>query len=240
MDRVDDLGRAGLKIVQRAGVAFSMDAVLLAHFARVKPGECLCDLGTGTGVVPLLIAVRGAATVVGLELLPDLAAVAARNVRDNGLSDRVRIVRGDLRTATLEGLGMDRPFDVVTANPPFRSPGSGRVSPDGARAIARHEISCTIGDVLRAAGRLARHGGRLYLVYLSERLTDLLTAMRSVGLEPKRVRPVRPFPGGPAKLILAEGRRGGRPGLVIQPDLVIRDTSGEYTPEARAIYGLGP
>ncbi|HEY3314593.1 MAG TPA: methyltransferase [Bacillota bacterium] len=237
MERLDDLGLAGLKIIQRPEVAFSMDTVLLAHFAQARPGERWCDLGTGCGVIPLLVAARSPISIVGLELQPDLAELAQRSVDRNGLGDHVRIVRGDLRTVTLEDLGVDRPFDAITVNPPFRPAGTGRVSPSQARALSRHELGCALGDVLRAARRLARHGGRIYLNYLTERLADLLVGLRSEGLEPKRVRLIRPSPGAVSKLVLVEGRRGGRPGLKVEPDLVIRGADGGYAPEVRAIYG---
>ncbi len=242
MERLDDLGRAGFKIIQRPGEAtFSLDAVLLAHFIRAAPGDSLCDLGTGTGVIPLLVAARGGSgQIVAVELQPELADLAERNIRLNGLSERVRVVTGDLRQVTLADLGRREPFDVATANPPFRKPGTGRLSPRAGRAIARHELQCTLDEVVRAGCRLVRHGGRVSLVYLAERLVDLVTSLRLQGLEPKRMRVVRPRPNGRAKLVLVEARAGGRGGLTVEADLVVRGADGLYTSEMRAIYGLEP
>ncbi|MHB0885966.1 MAG: tRNA1(Val) (adenine(37)-N6)-methyltransferase [Bacillota bacterium] len=242
MERLDDLGRAGFKIIQRPGEAtFSMDAVLLAHFMRGGAGDALCDLGTGTGVIPLLMVAKGkAGSAVGVEIRADLAELADRNVSLNKVEGVIRVVRADLRSVTLSDLGRREPFDVVTANPPFHRPGTGRVSPIESRAVARHELECTLEDVAQAARRLIRSGGLVGLVHLTERLVDVLAALRAEGLEPKRMRVVRDKPGGRAKLVLVEARAGGHGGLVVEPDLVVRDEGGDYSAEMKAIYDHEP
>lgn len=239
MERLDDLGITGFKIIQRPGEAtFSIDALLLAHFIRPRRGDSLCDLGTGTGVIPLLLSARGSiGPIVGVELQSELADLAERNIRLNGLAGRIRVVRGDLRTITLNDLDRNEPFDLITANPPFRKPGTGRVSPVAGRAMARHELECTLEDVLMASRRLVRFGGRVALVHLAERLTDLLVELRARALEPKRLKMVRPKAGARAKLVLVEARAGGRPGLAIEADLVLHDENGGPTPEMMEIYG---
>ncbi len=238
MERLDDLGRAGFKIIQLPGEAtFSLDAVLLAHFVRTGAGDALCDLGTGVGVIPLLMVARGkVSTAAGVEIRADLAELADRNARLNKVEGAIRVFRADLRTVTWSDLGRRGPFDVVTANPPFRQPGTGRVSPVESRAAARHELDCTLEDVAQAAHRLVRSGGRVGLVHLAERLVDVLSALRGEGLEPKRMRVVRARPGGRAKLVLVEARAGGHGGLTVEPDLVVRDKDGDYTAEMKAIY----
>lgn len=242
MDRIDLIGPGGLKVRQRPGEAtFSVDALLLAHFVRPHPGDHLCDLGTGTGIIPLLMAAGSpVGAVVGIEIREETAALAEQNVELNGLHDRVAIFRGDLRRVTLGDLGRSRPFDLITANPPFRRPGTGRISPHPGRAIARHELECTLDEVLAAARRLVRFSGRVGLIFLGERLTDLILSLRTHGLEPKRLRMVRPRPGRPAKLVLVEAIAGGRSGLVVEPDLIMRDPDGDETPEMKSIYGERP
>lgn len=242
MERIDDLGRAGFKIIQSPGAAtFSLDAVLLAHFVRTRVGDDLCDLGTGTGVIPLLlVAGRKVGTATGVEMRGDLVDLVQRSIGLNGVDAVVRVFQADLRTVTLGDLGRHRPFHVVTANPPFRRPGTGLVSPVESRAVARHELQCTVEDVARAARRLVRPGGRVGLVHLAERLVDVLAALRAEGLEPKRLRVVRARPGGRAKLVLVEARAGGHAGLAFEPDLVVRDEVGDYTPEMKDIYESEP
>jgi tRNA1Val (adenine37-N6)-methyltransferase len=238
-ETLDELRPAGLKILQPAeGYRFSLDPVLLAGFARVGKGEAVADLGTGSGVIPLLLAARTqAARIVGVERQPAAADRARRSVLLNQLQARVEIVEADLRE--IKGVLAPQSFDAVLANPPYRSPGSGRRAPDAERAAARHELAGGLGDFLAAAAFLLGDGGRLSLVFLAERLAELLSGMRAAGLEPKRLRCVHSRPGEPARLVLVEGRRRGRRGMTVEAPLFVYD--GEtYSAEVAAFYAPSP
>jgi tRNA1Val (adenine37-N6)-methyltransferase len=235
-ERLDDLGRGGLRIIQHPGrFPFAMDPVLLAHFVRLRRRDRALDLGTGCGVIPLLLAAKyPEAHIVGLELQPETAEMAARSVALNGLQDRVRIDCGDYRqVAALYGHGK---FDVVTMNPPYREPGRGRISPEAGRAVARHELSGTLADAVKAAAIAVKFGGRVAVVFLAERLADLMVEFRAHRLEPKRLRLVQPRQGKPANLVLVEAVKGGGVGLHIEPPLVVYDEGQDYTAEMKAIY----
>lgn len=237
-ETLDDLRLGGLKIIQkRDGYRFSLDPILLCGFASVDGVEAVVDLGTGSGVIPLLLARTSAATrIVGVELQAGLADRARRSVVLNGLAERIEIVEGDLR-AVAGQLGVQS-FDLVLSNPPFRQEGSGKIAPEAERAAARHELAGGLADFLKAAALLLRPGGRCCLIYLAERLTDLLLELRRAGLEPKRLRMVQSRSGDSARLLLVEARRGGRPGLVVEAPLLIY--AGEaYSPEVLAWYGEG-
>lgn len=234
-ETLDDLRLAGLKIIQAAaGYRFSLDPILLCAFAEIAAGDRVADLGTGSGIIPLLLARRSSASnIVGVELLPELADRARRSVALNGLQERVTIVEGDLRREQAELPAQT--FDAVLANPPYRRPGTGRVAPVNERGAARHELAGGLDDFLAAAVRLLRDGGRFYVVFLAERLAELLTAMRRCQLEPKRLRCVHGRSGEAARMVLVEGRKRGGAGLKIEAPLVVY-AGEEYTPEVLAIY----
>jgi tRNA1Val (adenine37-N6)-methyltransferase len=235
-ERVDDLGRGGLRIIQHPErFPFGMDPVLLAHFARVRKRDRVLDLGTGCGIVPLLLAGRHPeARIVGLELQPGTADMAQRSVLLNGLQERVRIDCGDYRNvAELYGYGT---FDVVTFNPPYREPDTGYISPSEFRATARHAVTGTLADAIGAAAVAVKFGGRVAIVFLAERLTDLVVALRQHRLEPKRLRLIHPREGRPANLLLLEAVKGGGPGLKAEPPLIVYGEGQAYTPELEAIY----
>lgn len=237
-ETLDDLRLGGLKIIQkRDGYRFSLDPILLCGFAPFAGVEAALDLGTGSGVIPMLLARRSAATrIVGVELQAGLADRARRSVALNGLAERIEIVEGDLRTVARQlGVGM---FDLVLSNPPFRQGSSGKIAPEAERAAARHELAGGLADFVQAAALLLRPGGRCCLIYLAERLTDLLVELRRAGLEPKRLRMVQSRSGEPARLVLVEARSGGRPGLVAEAPLVIYDREG-YSAEVLVWYGEG-
>lgn len=236
-ERIDQLHQGGLRILQsQSGFRFGMDAVLLAAFAAVRPGERVIDLGTGTGVIPLLLAASSpAGPITALEIQPDMADMAARSVRMNGLQDRITVVQGDLRAAH-ETLGYGR-FDVVTCNPPYDRRGSGSVSPNAELAIARSEQACTLDDVARAAFQLLRLRGRLSLIIRADRAVDTLVALKSARMEPKRICMVHPRADRAPNLMLVEAVRQGRPGVKWEPPIVVYGPDGEETPQLRHIYG---
>lgn len=236
-ERLDELHRNGYQIIQDPKrFCFGMDAVLLAGFAKVRPGEKVLDLGTGTGILPILLEARTkGASFTGLEIQKESADMAFRSVRLNHLEDRVHIVTGDIREA-------DRLFEagschVVTSNPPYMSDMHGLKNPGEAKAIARHEILCTLEDVVSQAARLLMPCGRFYLVHRPFRLAEILTCLCSHGLEPKRMCMVHPYADREPNMVLIEALKGGRSGMTVEKPLVIFEKPGVYRNEIREIYG---
>lgn len=236
-ETVDTLLQGQLKFYQsRRGYRFSLDAILLAHFATVGANERVADLGTGNGVIPLLLAQRvSSLSLLGVELQEDLAERAQRNVVINNADERIRIVRGDIRA--IAQIAAAASFDAVICNPPYRKSGSGRMNPSAEKKIARHEIMGTLKDFLKAGVYLLRHRGQMSLVYPAVRSVDLLDAMRSADLEPKRLRIVHSQRDAEASLILAEGVKGGRGGLQIMAPLFIYERDKSYTAEVARMLG---
>ncbi|MDY0269296.1 tRNA1(Val) (adenine(37)-N6)-methyltransferase [Trichloromonas sp.] len=235
-ETLDDLRCGGLRIIQsRDGYRFSLDPVLLCAFARIGAGEAVVDLGTGSGVIPLLLARRTAAgSIVGVEIQSQAADRAQRAAVLNGLAERISIIHRDLRD--LRGVLAPESCDVVLSNPPFRPIGTGKVAPRDERAAARHELAGGLEDFLVAAYFLLKQGGRFYLIHLAERLAEVLAAMRRMRLEPKRLRCVYSRPGQGARLVLVEGRKEGRPSLTVEAPLYIYVGEG-YSAEVLAMYG---
>lgn len=236
-ERVDDLQRSGRRIIQDPKrFCFGMDAVLLSGFAAAEKGERAVDLGTGTGIIPILMEAKTeGAHFTGLEIQPESADMARRSVALNGCGEKIEIVTGDLREASkILGSGC---FDVVTSNPPYMSASHGLVNPDSAKAIARHEILCSLEDVVREASRLLRTGGRFYMVHRPFRLVEIFRLMTQYKLEPKRMQLIYPFRDREPNMVLIEGARGGGPMLKVEKPLIIYESPGVYTQEVREIYG---
>jgi len=215
---------------KKGGYRFALDAPLLADFIRVKKGESLLELGTGSGIIALLLGRRPFVRLTALEIQPQLAVLARRNVRLNGLEDRVTVVRADLRRYRPA-----RRFDVVFSNPPYIRKETGFLSSSPEKSIAKHEIKCDILDIMSAASRCLKAGGRAYFVYPAGRADDFAATAAAHGLHIRRRRFVRPRPGAPAALFLAECRHERGPLREAEP-LVLRDAEGLDTPEARRIY----
>lgn len=235
-ETLEDLQIKGLYIIQKKeAFRFGVDAILLSHFVRVKRNQRVLDLGTGTGILPILLAAKTEASwITGLEIQPDIAAMAKRSVEGNGLENRIEIVEGDLKRITAF-LGAAT-YDVVVTNPPYTRVGSGLKNPDDSKAIARHELYCTLEDVLKCAAKMLKPQGEFYMVHRPDRLTDVLEGMRRLRIEPKILRLVCPREGEAPSLILVKGIRNGKPGLTIMPQLIIYDKDGQYTPETQLIY----
>ena len=211
-----------------------LDSFVLSSMPRLKPGLRVCDLGCGTGFLSILLLQRQRElTVTGLELLPEAVALAERAAEENGLTDRLFFRQGDLRSRDALPGGQ---FDLAVCNPPYYPVSGGALAAADARRTARAEVDCTLEDVCRAARRALRWGGRLCLVHKPERLTDLLCTLRENGLEPKRLRPVCTRPERAPSLVLLEARRGGRPGLTVEPPLVLEQPGGSPTAELDRIY----
>lgn len=236
-ERIDDLQRNGYRIIQDPKrFCFGMDAVLLSGFAQVKDGARVLDLGTGTGIIPLLLAAKtGAAHLTGLEIQKDSADMAKRSVLLNGLEEKITIVTGDIKEAG--ELFAAASFDVITCNPPYMIGRHGLKNPADAKAIARHEILCTLEDVIAQTQRLLKPGGKFFLVHRPFRLAEIMTTMRSYKLEPKRMRLVYPFVDKEPNMVLLESVRGGRARMTVEKPLIVYREPGVYMPEIYEVYG---
>lgn len=236
-ERLDDLQRNGLKIIQDPErFCFGMDAVLLSGFANAKEGDRVLDLGTGTGIIPILMSAKTRAReLIGLEIQEESADMARRSVRLNDLEDKVKIVQGDIKEA---GQIFDAAsFDVVTSNPPYMINSHGLQNPDAPKAIARHEVCCSLEDVVAAAAKCLRSGGKFYMVHRPFRLAEIMVVMHEYKLEPKRMQLVYPFVDKEPSMVLIEGARGGKSRITVEKPLIIYEASGKYTPEIYDIYG---
>ena len=235
-ERLDDLGRNNYKLIQDpARFCFGMDAVLLSGFARIKPGEHVLDLGTGTGIIPILLEAKTEAEhLTGLEIQPESAEMAARSVAYNNLSDKISIVTGDIKEAgNLFGAAS---FDVVTCNPPYMIGQHGLTNGEQAKRIARHEVLCTFEDVAAQAAKVLRPGGNFFLVHRPFRLVEILTTLSKYQLEPKRMRLVHPFVDKEPNMVLIEAKKGGKSRITVEPPLIVYREKGVYTDEIYDIY----
>lgn len=236
-ERLDELHRNGYQIIQNSHkFCFGMDAVLLSGFAKVKPGERALDLGTGTGIIPILL--RGKTegrNFTGLEIQEESADMARRSVAYNHLEDSIFIVTGDIREAAARFGAAS--FDVVTCNPPYMTGNHGLVNPDMPKAIARHEICCTLEDVVRETAKVLRPGGRFYMVHRPFRLAEIMSLLVRYQLEPKRMRLVYPFVDKEPNMVLLEALKGGRSRITVEKPLIVYKEQGVYTDEIYDIYG---
>ncbi len=236
-ERIDDLQRNGYRIIQKKkGFCFGMDAVLLSGFAQVKEGEVAVDLGTGTGIIPILLEAKTKGKhFTGLEIQEEVAEMAGRSVRLNQLENRVDIVRGDIKEASR--LFGKASFDVVTSNPPYMNDNHGLKNPELPKAIARHEVFCTLDDVCREASLLLKSGGRFYMVHRPHRLAEIITALKTYKLEPKRMKLVHSFVDKEANMVLIEAVRGGRSMMKVEAPIIVYREPGVYTQEIYDVYG---
>ncbi len=225
-----------IKVVQNiSGYRFSIDAVLLAGFINMQSGDRVIDMGTGCGIVPMILAHRNPdIKIFGVEIQESLADMASRNVEENNMNDRISVICMDMKRLMPDMI--QGPIDIVVTNPPFRKAESGRLNPNQERAIARHEIMITLSEMLGAAVRMLSVSGRFVTIYPAERLVDLLTQMRKSGIEAKHVRMVHSSKDTEAKLVLVQGVKGGRPGIKIGPALDIYNEDGSYTPEVNRMF----
>jgi len=238
-DTLDQLlpGNFHLRQAKR-GHRYSVDAILLARFVGLDKCGQIADLGTGNGVLPLLLAHLSAAKkICGFELQPEMVQRARYNIDINGMGKRISIIEGDVRR--MSGLYPGATMDLVVSNPPYRSASSGRIAPDDERARARHELAGGIEDFAGAAHWLLKPGGRFTVIYLAERLNSLLAGLSQAGIEPKRLRMVHATAESAARLVLVEGTKGGRPGLQVEKPLVLYvgcQAERRYSAEVEQMY----
>lgn len=235
-ERVDDLHRNGYVIIQDPKIfCFGIDAVILSGFAEVKKGENVMDLCTGTGIIPILLEAKTEGShFTGLEIQEESVEMARRSVRLNGLEDKVTIDFGDVKNT--EALYRASSFDVVTVNPPYMNEGGGLKNGYSPKTIARHEVLCSLEDVVDAAARLLVPQGRLYMVHRPHRLTDIMVTLRNHRLEPKRLRFVHSYADREPVMVLVEAVSNGKPMVKVMPPLIIYKEDGEYTGEIMKIY----
>lgn len=238
-ERIDDLQLDGLRLIQNPDwFCFGVDAVLLSDFAlkSIKKNNSVLDLCCGNGIVPILLSAKSpAAHITGIEIQPPVADLAARSVKMNGLDEKIDIVCGDLREA-VKIFGKCS-FDTISCNPPYKEAHGGLKNSDDIVTAARHEIFCTLRDVIEVSEQLLKPYGKLVLIHRPERLADILCIMREMRTEPKRIRFVHPSCGKTATMILVEGAKHGNPKLFLEPPLYIHDENGNYTEEINRIYG---
>mgnify|MGYP000144319296 CR=1 FL=1 len=214
-EKIEDLGDRGLKIIQASGsYRFSVDSILLFNFIKVKNYEKIIDLGTGSGIIPLLLfGKKEGLSIYGIELQKDLADMARRSVELNKLQNDIIIIQEDFRN--LKNIFKNQQFDVVVSNPPYISLGQGKINPSNSRAIARHEIKGNLEDIISVSNYLLKNKGRIYLIYRSTKLIKLILTLKKYGIEPKVVKFIHPRQGKNANLVLLEGIKGGKEELKI-------------------------
>ena len=236
-ERLDELHRKSYSIIQNPDrFCFGMDAVLLSDFANIKRGEYAIDLGTGNGIIPILLEAKTQGEhFTGLEIQPENVDMALRSVAYNHLEDKITITQGDIKDASL--IYGASSFHIVTTNPPYMTGSHGLTNENQAKAIARHELLCTLEDVIRESAKLLKPKGRFYMVHRPFRLTEIMSLMHQYGIEPKRMRLVHPFIDKEPNMVLIEGLRGGNPRITIEKPLIVYEQPGVYTPEIHDIYG---
>ena len=237
-ERLDDLQVKGYHIIQNPSkFCFGMDAVLLSNFARVKKGEKVLDIGTGTGIIPILLEAKTEGEhFTGLEIQEESADMARRSVAYNHLEDKIDIVTGDVKEAV--NLFGSVFLDVVTTNPPYMIGAHGLQNKDSAKAIARHEVLCDLDDILRESAKVLRPGGRFYMVHRPFRLAEILSKMCAYKIEPKRMRLVHPYIDKEPNMVLIEGSRGGNSRMTVEPPLIVYREKNVYSEELLGEYGL--
>ncbi|MGC9196916.1 MAG: tRNA1(Val) (adenine(37)-N6)-methyltransferase [Syntrophobacteraceae bacterium] len=219
---------------EQKGYRFSLDAVLLAGLTHIRRDDRVIELGTGCGIISLILAYKDKTEhkITAVEIQPELAELAQKNVCDNHFDHRIEVHRRDFRQAAPAGEN----FDLVLSNPPYRKPGTGRINPDKQKAIARHELTATAADVFKAAQRLVPTGGRVALVYPATRLATLLGAAQGHGFSPKRLTVIHSRAHGPGRLVHLECRKGSGEGLTVEPPFFVYDEQGRYSPAMRELY----
>ncbi|MCR4610636.1 MAG: tRNA1(Val) (adenine(37)-N6)-methyltransferase [Lachnospiraceae bacterium] len=235
-ERLDELNRNGYKIIQHPKrFCFGIDAVLLGAFSMVREGEKVLDIGTGTGVIPILMEARyGGTDYTGIEIQSEVADMAKRSVEYNNLSDKIRIDNADVKDA-VDLYGTSN-FDVITTNPPYMTVSRGIVNPNDTKAISRHEVSVTIEDIARISSKLLREKGRFYMVHRPNRLMEIIVVLGKYDLEVKRLRMVHPYIDKDANMMLIEASYKGGAFMKVEKPLIVYNADGQYTNEVKKLY----
>ena len=237
MERIDDLGCKGLKIIQNTdGFCFGMDAVLLSDFAKdIKRNAKVIDLGTGTGIIATLLCGKtDLKEIIGVEVQKEVCEMARRSIELNNLQDRFSILE-----ANIKDLDKKLPvasFDAIVTNPPYKRENTGLQNEKETKLIARHEILCNLEDIVRVSGKLLKDKGVFYMVHRPERLVDIFCEMRKVGLEPKKIRLVKPKENAKPNIVLIKAVKNGKPFLQVEKELTVYEQNGDYTDEILKIY----
>ncbi len=237
-ERVDDLQLDGLKIIQDpSGFCFGIDAVLLSHFTKVKSKDLIVEFGTGTGIIPILLAGKYSfSKIAAFEVQSEVADMASRSVKLNHLEDKITIINDNLKaSADYFSAGS---IDVVVTNPPYMSHTGGIKNMDEKKTISRHEVLCGLEDIISGASRLLKFGGNFYMIHRPNRLVDIVTLCRQYRLEPKEIRMIHPYAGKKPNIFLIRCNKGGKPDLKFRNPLVVYEDSGNYTQEIYDIYGM--
>ena len=236
-ERIDDLQRNGYKIIQNSKkFCFGMDAVLLTGFAHANSSDKLLDIGTGTGIIPILMEAKyGLNSLVALEVQEESADMARRSVLLNGLEDKISIVHGDINDS--RSLFENEQFDIVITNPPYMIDEHGLKSENEAKMIARHEVLCTLEDIISHSSRLLKNGGNFFMVHRPFRLAEIIDTMKKYDLEPKRMQFVHSYIDKDANMVLIEGKKGARSRVTIEKPIIIYKEPNVYTDEIYDIYG---
>lgn len=236
-ETLDDLQLDGIHVIQkRKSFRFGVDAVLLANFAKIKKNALVMDMCSGTGIIPFVIAGKTQALkITGLEIQKQMVEMANRSVKYNKLEEKIEFINGDLKDKRL--ISSLPKYEVVTVNPPYKLQNSGILNPNNKEAIARHEICCTLEDVIAAARLLLKDNGRLFMVHRPERLIDIFSLLREYKIEPKRIQLVYPNIKKPPNIVLIEAQRDGGKFLKWEPNLYVYNEKGEYSEEINRMYG---
>ena len=236
-ERIDDLERNNLKIIQDTKrFCFGMDAVLLSGFVRLKASDRVLDMGTGTGIIPILLTAKTkAADFTALEIQPDSADMAERSVKLNGLEGKIKVVTGDIKDSAQ--LFKKASFDAITCNPPYMIDSHGIKNPDDALSIARHEVKISFDEIASNAAMLLKTGGKFFLVHRPFRLAEIIVTLSKYGLEPKRMKLVYPYVDSEPNMVLIEAVRGGKSRITVEKPLIVFKEPGKYTDEITDIYG---
>lgn len=235
-ERIDNLLRNGYCLIQDPErFCFGMDAVLLSSFAKAKPGEAVLDFGTGNGVIPILMEAKtDGKKFFGLEIQEESADLARRSVALNGLEDKIEIVTGDIKEAV--NIFGAASFHVITMNPPYMTENHGLVNPSDAKAIARHEVTCTLEEMIAQASKVLKPRGRFYMVHRPFRLAEIMSLMVQYRLEPKRMRLVYPYVNKEPNMVLIEGLKDGNSRITVERPLIVYEAPGVYTEELKRMY----
>lgn len=238
-ERIDDLQYKGLKIIQNnKGFCFGIDSVILSDFAKnIKVDSKVVDLGTGSGVIGLLLCKKTKLKeIIGVEIQDNVAEMAERSIKLNGLENKFKIFKANIKELFEKKMLEKNKYDVVVMNPPYKEAGTGKTNENECKLIARHEVKATLLDFIKTASELLKDRGELYIVHKPERTVDIMQKMRENKIEPKEIKIVYPYKNAGASIILIKGVKGGKKFLKIDEPLYIYKENGEYTEQIKEIY----